>query len=226
MVAFATLYTMFVGLLQTGKLKYDGVLYTAMPMAVLEGLDGSGKSTVIDAIENEYEDVVVTQEPSDLWTGKQVRRCLSDESMDPLTDFYFFMGDRVHHIENRVRPSVEQGKLVVSDRYADSTRAYQPVALSQSDHFADQGDAKLFIDQVMGPWNYKPNLVLYIDISVDTAMERVDADEKYEKRRFLEQVKSNYESLIDGRDNFVVIDGEQSKEDVRNEALRELETIT
>lgn len=190
----------------------------------LEGLDGSGKSTVVEAIENEYLDATTTAEPSELWTGKQVRRCLTDEEIDPLTDFYFFMGDRIHHIENVVRPVAENGGFVISDRYADSTRAYQPVALGQSDYFDSQVDAKLFIEATMAPWNYEPDLTLYIDISVDTALERCDEEEKYEKREFLEQVKQNYDALVETQDRIVRIDGEQSKEAVRRSALGKIDT--
>lgn len=189
----------------------------------IEGLDGSGKSTVLEAITERYPDTVTTSEPSELWTGKQVRRCLSDESIDPLTDFYFFMGDRVHHIENTVRPAADEGKLVVSDRYADSTRAYQPVGLAQSEHFDSQTTAKIFIEQAMKPWDYEPDLTFYIDISVDTAMERCEGDEKYEKREFLEKVKQNYEALVEANERMVRIDGERSKEEVRASALGKLD---
>lgn len=189
----------------------------------IEGLDGSGKSTIVEAIERRYPNAVTTSEPSELWTGKQVRRCLTDESTDPLMDFYFFMGDRVNHIENAVRPASEEGKLVVSDRYADSTRAYQPVALTNSDHFYDQSDAKLFIEQVMGPWNYEPDLTLYVDISVDTAIERSSGEEKYERRETLEQVKENYEELVNRHDRIVRINGEQSKDAVASAALKHID---
>jgi len=186
----------------------------------IEGLDGSGKSTVIDAIKEEYPNAITTAEPSELWTGGVVRHCLQDDDIDPLTDFYFFMGDRVEHIEKSVRPMYEQGMLVVSDRYADSTRAYQPVGLAKSDHFKTQEEAKIFIEETMAPWNYEPDLTIYIDVSVDTAIERSDGEEKYEKREFLEQVKENYDELVSAeRDRFVVIDGEQSKEEVARQAL-------
>jgi dTMP kinase len=190
----------------------------------IEGLDGSGKSTVIDAITEQYPNAVTTAEPSTLWTGKQVRKCLSDETLNPLTDFYFFMGDRVNHIEETVRPADEAGKLVVSDRYADSTRAYQPVGLGQSEHFDSQTTAKIFIEQTMAPWNYEPDLTIYLDISVSTALDRAAGDEKYEKREFLEEVKQNYDALVAAeRERFVVIDGEQSKDEVARQAVSKLD---
>ena len=189
----------------------------------IEGLDGSGSTSLVEAISEYYPNVVTTSEPSEMWTGKQVRRCLSDESIDPLTDFYFFMGDRVHHIQNIVKPAVRRGKFVVSDRYADSTRAYQPVALAESEYFETQAQAKLFIEQTMDPWNCEPGLTLYIDVSVDTAISRCDEDEKYEKREFLEEVKKNYDALADTKDRIVRIDGEQSKEEVKADALGKID---
>lgn len=189
----------------------------------VEGLDGSGKSTVVDAISERYSGATTTAEPSTLWTGKQVRQCLSDETTDPLTDFYFFMGDRVNHIEEKIKPLDEEGRLVVSDRYADSTRAYQPVALGESSHFDSQTAAKLFIEQTMAPWNYEPDKTIYLDVSVDTALERCDESEKYEKREFLTKVKENYDALVASEsERFIVIDGEQSQERVTQEAVSKL----
>jgi dTMP kinase len=192
----------------------------------IEGLDGSGKSTVLDAITDKYPGAVTTSEPSDLEYGQLIRRNLSDEESDGLVDFYLFMADRRDHIEQRVRPADEAGKLVVSDRYADSTRAYQPVALSgEGKPFDSPWEAKLFIEQTFSYWNYEPDLTLYIDISVDTALERADQEEKYEKREFLEQVKENYDALADTTDRIVRIDGEQSKEDVRWAAVSKLDVV-
>ena len=193
-------------------------------LITVEGLDGAGTTTLVSRLEERMSNVVTTAEPSELWTGKQVRRCLKDESIHPLTDFYFFMGDRVHHIEEEVKPAIAEGKTVISDRYADSTRAYQPVGLVECDHFYEQSDAKLFIEQAMAPWNFKPDVTIYVDISIDTAMERMDGDEKYEKRQFLEQVKENYDELVENEaERFIVIDGEQSKDEVVDEAISALD---
>ena len=193
----------------------------------LEGLDGSGKSTVLDAITEKYPSAITTSEPSDLEYGELVRRNLSREDSPQLIDFYLFMADRVHHINERVRPAAEDGKLVVSDRYADSTRAYQPVALTSGEDppFDSIWEAKAYIEQTMSPWDYEPDLTIYVDISVDTALERADLDEKYENREFLEDVKDNYDALA-ASDAFghriVRVDGEQSKDDVRTSALGKL----
>jgi dTMP kinase len=198
-----------------------------MVFITVEGLDGAGGTTLVEAIGEEYPNAVMTSEPSDLEYGQLVRRNLSDEDSDPIVDFYLFMSDRRHHIEERVKPADQSGKLVVSDRYADSTRAYQPVALSgDGDEPFDSGwEAKMFIEQTMAFWNYEPDITLYIDISVETAIERADGDEKYEKRQFLQKVKENYDALADTTDRIIRIDGEQSKEDVKTAALGKLDVV-
>lgn len=189
----------------------------------LEGLDGSGKSTVLEALEEKYPGCTLTREPSEHEYGQLVRRNLSDESSDSLVDFFLFMADRRDHIERDIRNS--DSSLVVSDRYADSTRAYQPVALTEGEDppFETTWEAKVFIEEVMRRWNYEPDLTLYIDVSVDTAVERCAAAEKYEKREFLTDVKKNYDALADAHPRIITIDGEQSREDVARQALGKID---
>lgn len=197
-----------------------------MTFISVEGLDGAGGTTLVEAISEEYPSAVTTSEPSDLEYGQLVRQNLSDEDTHGLIDFYLFMADRVHHINERVRPADQSGNLVVSDRYADSTRAYQPVALTgEGAPFDSPWRAKLFIEQTFSYWDYEPDLTIYIDISVDTALRRSDGDEKYEKQRFLEKVKENYDALADTTDRIVRVDGEQSMEEVRRSALGKIDVV-
>lgn len=194
----------------------------------VEGLDGAGGTTLVEAIADEYEYAVTTSEPSDLEYGQLVRRNLSEDTHE-LIDFYLFMADRVHHINEQVKPAVRNERLVISDRYADSTRAYQPVAMTgEGAPFESQFVAKQFIEQTMAPWDYEPDMTIYIDISVETALERADGDEKYERRKFLEQVRDNYEALCDSDefgDRIVRVDGEQSPEEVKRQALGKIDVV-
>lgn len=197
-----------------------------MPFISIEGLDGAGGTTLVEEIGERYPNAVTTFEPSDLEYGQLVRTNLSDEDTNELINFYLFMCDRIHHIEERVKPSVEEGRLVISDRYVDSTRAYQPVALSgEGAPFDSEWEAKYFIEQSIQPWNYKPDLTLYIDISVDTAIERAAGDEKYEKRDFLTDVRENYEALCESSEHIVRINGELPKEEVATSAFGKLNEL-
>ncbi|MDE0031899.1 MAG: dTMP kinase [Deltaproteobacteria bacterium] len=98
----------------------------------IEGGDGSGKSRQIELLD-EYLDArgeprVLTREPGDTPLGKKLRRLLVEgrpESLSDETELFLILADRAQHVREVIRPALEQGKLVVSDRYADSTLAYQ-----------------------------------------------------------------------------------------------------
>ena len=187
----------------------------------IEGIDGSGKTSAADAIEERFKSTVRTQEPSDLWTGKQVRRAISNESeTHPLTTFFLFMADRVYHINERIDDALADDMVVVSDRYSDSTLAYQPVALE--DHITYP---QKYMEDVMEPWNLEPDLTIYLDVSVDTAIERSVGDEEYENREFLRQVKSNYDQLRERFDHrYVTLNAEKPKQHVQREVLQIIES--
>lgn len=189
----------------------------------VEGIDGSGKTVVSEAIADEY-NATLTQEPSDLWTGDALRHSLTDASTDPLTDLYLFLGDRVQHIEETIEPALHNNEFVVCDRYADSTRAYQSVALKEAGYFDESVMvSKIFIEQNMAPWIIEPDKTIYLDVSVDTALDRLGDNDKYNEREFLREVKQNYDELAANEpERFIVVDSEQSKNAVIREAISKL----
>ncbi len=98
----------------------------------IEGGDGSGKTRHIRLL-GEYLDTrgvapLITREPGDTRMGKEIRRLLVEGGPDSLSDeteLFLVLADRAQHVREVVRPAFEQGRLVMSDRYADSTLAYQ-----------------------------------------------------------------------------------------------------
>lgn len=192
---------------------YDGVLIA------VEGIDHSGKTTVMDAIDDEFPDAVLTHEPTDLWTGDVVDTALSDDATPALADFALFVADRALHVQQRIEPALRAGRLVVTDRYADSTRAYQTHRLA--DAFNWPSDAtRRWMNDVFEPWNVEPDRVIYLDIDVDTAMSRGDVSDKYERRDNLTRVARAYDAMYTGCDEHVRrIDATQPAERVRDEAL-------
>lgn len=195
---------------------------TGGSLITVEGIDGAGKTTVVNTIEDNVDNTVTTKEPSDLWTGEQVYRAISSDSETPATtDFFLFMADRMNHIENLIRPALREGKTVVSDRYADSSRAYQEIAMREEIPLS-----KHYIEEVMEPWNIKPDTTIYLDITPETAIRRADGGDKYEKKEFLQKVRANYERIIaeDPR-RFIRIDGEMPKDEVKNEVLKIIDVL-
>lgn len=195
----------------------DGYLIT------LEGIDGSGTTTISKRLAEHYDNTILTTEPTDLWTGKQVRKCLSTNSdTTPFTDFFFFMGDRVNHIEKRIKPAIEEDKMVISDRYADSTRAYQTIALEEAG--VPKGYALPYIENTMSPFMHEPDLTLWLDVDIEKSFDRIDGDEKYEQDiSFQERVQINYEQFnLEEEERFVRINANQSIDEVVDDCVEEI----
>src|SRR5258706_16023995 len=96
-----------------------------------EGIDGCGKSTQLRLLASELRvrgvDVVATREPGGTALGKRLRAALLDidEQVDPLAELLVFAADRAHHVRTLLAPALEANQIVLSDRYADATVAYQ-----------------------------------------------------------------------------------------------------
>ena len=184
----------------------------------LEGIDGSGKSTVLEMLYEHY-GCSLTSEPSTNYTGRYVRDALQEDT-PPFMDFFLFMADRHYHIENDIKPILEEGEMIISDRFTHSTLAYQPVQLSE---WLD--DPKWFMQQVMEPWNIRPHLTIFLDISVETSLERCGQDEKYENREMLEKVYSNYKELLLNDHRMIRVDAEKPLNDVFDDCVTLIEEI-
>ncbi|MFB6308358.1 MAG: dTMP kinase [Haloarculaceae archaeon] len=164
-------------------------------LVTLEGLDGSGKTTVWESL-REAEvvpgDAVFTREPTDSWYGEAVQRSIDDPDADSLAELFLYTADHAAHLSETVRPALEEGRLVVSDRYSDSRYAYQGATLT------DVLDDPLgYVRQVHEPWTRPPDLTVYLDVDPETAARRSGATNKFEQEQYLAAVRDNYERLID-----------------------------
>jgi dTMP kinase len=108
-----------------------------------EGIDGCGKSTqmrlLIDRLRASGLDVVETVEPGGTSVGAQIRRVLLDarnQEISPVTELLLYFASRAQNVEERIRPAIERGQIVVSDRYTDSTMVYQGIARGLGEHEA------------------------------------------------------------------------------------------
>ena len=134
-----------------------------------EGIDGAGKTTHLNWFRERLEariaasgrSVVVTREPGGTALGVRLRAALLDamEEVDPLTELLVFAADRAQHVRMHLRPALDQNQVVLSDRYADATVAYQG---------AGRGfDPKLISEIVeLATGGLKPDLTLLFDLSV------------------------------------------------------------
>jgi dTMP kinase len=136
-----------------------------------EGIDGSGKSTQLRLLNNFLRargcDALVTREPGGTTLGLRLREALLDahEEVDPLTELLVFAADRAQHVRRKLLPALESGAVVISDRYADATVAYQG---------AGRGFPPELISQIvqLATGGLKPELTLLFDVSIDESTSR------------------------------------------------------
>lgn len=175
---------------------------------VLEGIDGCGKSTharlLTDWLESEGKAVRLTAEPTKGKIGLFIREILSgNHSVDPKTLALLFTADRYEHINREIEPALDEGKIIISERYYHSTIAYQE----------SQGvDREWLID--INKFARKPDITILLDVEPGRGVERTQTQEIFENREFLETVRENYLKQDKG---MIKVDGNRSIDDVLSE---------
>jgi dTMP kinase len=202
-------------------------------LITLEGIDGSGKSTVAGQLCKRlgesfpHRELIVTSEPTGGSAGKLLREGLlgkaPEKDMDVfrtrrMEELLLFMADHADHLSRIVIPSLKRGAIVISDRYADSTAAYQGVTLRDI-----VPDPVAWIRGLYQPWNLVPDQTLLFLLDPSLAMARISSRqgrEKFESPEFLRQVDANFRRLAALEPvRFRVVDGSRSVPEVAEEAL-------
>lgn len=183
-------------------------------LITIEGIDGTGKSTLMAALKEELADLrpVFTREPGATWVGEAVRRAIA-EQIDPITEATLFVADHAAHLATVVRPALEKGNLVISDRYTDSRYAYQSVTLE-----GVIPKPLEWLRAMHNHWSIVPDKTFLLVISVDAALARLskkNGREHFERREVLEKVQNNYlEFAKNEPSRFVIVDAKKEKEEV------------
>ncbi|HSD57955.1 MAG TPA: dTMP kinase [Methanotrichaceae archaeon] len=201
-------------------------------LITLEGIDGSGKSTVSRLLARNLSQalpsrrLVFTAEPTNGETGHILRARLSQTSdwneevskAKRMEELFLFMADHADHLSKIVIPSLQEGAIVISDRYADSTAAYQGVTLR-----GIVPDPVEWIQSLCRPWNVLPDLTIVFALDPALALRRIESRasaEKFERAEFLRDVDGNFRRLAEKEPKrFVLIDAGRKIEDVAKEAL-------
>lgn len=192
-----------------------------------EGIDGSGKSTqarrLAAALSAEGREVVLTREPGGSPGAEEIRRLLVEgdpHRWSPVTELLLFNAARRDHLEKTIRPALEAGRTVISDRFADSTRVYQGAARADLRPLADSLHAEVIA--------LEPDLTFVIDMDPATALSRGLARRSGEDR--FEDLGEGFQARL--REGFralaaefparcVLIDGARPEDEVAAEILAE-----
>ncbi len=164
----------------------------------LEGSEGAGKSTLIRHLKKYFLDknieFIFTKEPGATEEGAELRKILLDKTIeiDPLSETFLLLADRLEHVRKIINPALEENKNVLSDRYLDSTYAYQG---------AGRKISKDKLDKFIKPLNFpEPDLTIYLDLPVEEGLKRAkgrDRLDRFEEEEidFFERIRNSYLKL-------------------------------
>lgn len=189
---------------------------------VLEGPDGSGKTTQINLLKEYFvkqgRECLITREPGGTRIGEAIREVLLNpeyKEMSDVTEMLLYAASRAQLVHDVIGPAVEAGKVVISDRFVDSSAVYQGIARG------------LGIDTVAsinapGIGQYKPDTIFFIDIPEEEGIARKKQQKKLDRLEqesidFHHMVSEGYRKVLEGRPEVVKIDGCQSIDEIQQQ---------
>lgn len=195
-----------------------------------EGGEGSGKSSclakVAKDLQNAGYEILITREPGGTPISEQIRNVILDKAntdMDPMTEALLYAASRRQHLVQKILPALREGKIVLCDRYLDSSLAYQG------------GARGLGIEKILALNQYAidgqyPDLTLFFDLEPEVGLERIEENSSREVNRldleklsFHHKVRDSFLKLMGMfPDRYVRIDASKSREEVENSALEQI----
>ncbi|MDI9643375.1 MAG: dTMP kinase [Archaeoglobales archaeon] len=187
-------------------------------LIAVEGIDGSGKSVIAQELVRFLGDLgyesVLFKEPSDSIYGQKIRN--SKERLPPEKELEFFLLDRELDVKERIRPALEKGKIVVMDRYYYSNIAYQSARGIEAEKIKK-------LNEAIAP---KPDLVIILDVSPETALKRILSRGKltvFESKNELEKVRENF--LRNADERTVIVNAEKPLLEVKKEVIQAVKKL-
>jgi len=192
-----------------------------------EGPDGAGKTTIINMVAEQLGDVILTREPGGIDIAEQIRAVILDKentAMDSRTEALLYAAARRQHLIEKVKPALDQGKIVLCDRFVDSSLAYQGYARGL-------GIDEVFAINQFAIENLMPELTIYFDIESELGLMRINKNKGREINRldledleFHQKVRAGYHLLMERfPDRFRSVDASMTVENVFTETLKIIE---
>ncbi len=187
-----------------------------------EGPDGSGKSTIIkkvyEKLINDGFNIVLTREPGGTPIAEKIRDIILDNSnvaLDARTEALLYAASRRQHLVEKIRPALKEGKIVLCDRFLDSSLAYQGGG-------RNLGVQNVLSINLFATENTYPDLTLFFDIDPELGLKRVSQDKKRvadrldnENENFHEKVYSTFKEIVNANSQRIItIDASKSIEEV------------
>ena len=189
-----------------------------------EGIEGCGKSTqakkLYEYFLSKQIDCLLTREPGGSLAGEKIREILLNENIEKLTptsELLLNFSSRIEHVEKVIKPALKSGKIVICDRFVDSTFAYQGSAMGLSFEVIEQ-------IQKIAIGEFLPDITFLIDVAVDEAFARISDrgnNNRYEKlgKEFHKKVQDGFFELAKKNSRINIIDGRQNQQQVFQKIL-------
>ena len=192
-----------------------------------EGPDGSGKTSVIKVVEKYFiekgYEVIVTREPGGIKISEKIRDIIHDvehKEMDARTEALLYAASRSQHLNQKILPAIKAGKIVLCDRYVDSSLAYQGYG-------RELGFDEVLAINMFAIKGVFPDLTIFVDVRPEVGLSRVFSTEEREKNRldleplkFHKKIYEGYKEIMKKYPKRIhKINGEQTIDKVANEAI-------
>ena len=201
-------------------------------MVVFDGSNGAGKTTVINEVEKYISskglDIVLTREPGGTNIGEKIRHIILDPTtpeMCDMTELMLFGAGRAQHIQEKIKPALQAGKIVISDRFDAATFSFQ--------HYArgiDLSSIKKINNLALN--GFKPDMNIILDLDpvegLNRVMSRGEGLDRLEDEKldFLIKARNGYLKQAEEQpERFVIIDASQSKSAVLNDVINVINTL-
>jgi dTMP kinase len=182
----------------------------------VDGIDGSGKSALVRGIAAVLAPLhpLTTKEPTDtsFW-GRRLRTSAKEGRLPRMIELEYFHKDRLHHIATVIRPALERGQIVITDRYVDSTLAFQAESVDEAD---------VLYESCLGTEILLPDITMILQCTVSQGLQRIQRREKgylsmFESNESQRRAKEIYESRSGSHYRF--IDASGTEDDTLRQAL-------
>ena len=201
-------------------------------LITFEGGEGTGKSTqsklLYDYLNSKTTDVILTREPGGCKESENIRNLLVKGNInkwDPITESLLHNAARREHIKNIIKPALLKNKIVICDRYIDSTMAYQGIGQGVNSNFLNILSKEI-------TENIVANITFIFDIDPDISLKRAKKRDKNTNNRyenfdlsFHKNIRNYFKSLINTNKRYILIDASNSIEEIHLKILKSINNL-
>ena len=197
---------------------------------VMEGPDGSGKTTQINLLKEYLEEAgyecLITREPGGTVIGEEIRQLILNpehKEMSPVTEMLLYAASRAQLVHEVIGPALEEGKIVISDRFVDSSIVYQGIARKL-------GISTVSAVNAPGIGIYRPDRIFFIDLSEAEGLRRKKEQKNLDRMEqegidFHHMVSEGYRKVLSGRPEVMKIDGGRSIDTIQKKIRNHVDEL-